>query len=47
MDRVQAFADRESDFFAVDVNSKFELSPGVKDMQLVETFCKQIGVSGA
>ncbi len=45
-DRVQAFADRESDFFAVDVNSKFEISPGVKDLRLVESFCNALRGSG-
>jgi phosphoribosylanthranilate isomerase len=40
--RVQEFAARESGFFAVDVNSKFETSPGVKDLQLLETFCDQL-----
>lgn len=44
--RVQAFADHEHDFFAVDVNSKFETSPGIKDLRLVEAFCKEIGVRG-
>jgi phosphoribosylanthranilate isomerase len=28
--------------FAVDINSKFETSPGVKDMKKVETFIKEI-----
>jgi len=26
------------DFFAVDINSKFEISPGVKDLDLVKMF---------
>lgn len=43
--RVRKFADREHDFFAVDVNSKFETSPGIKDLRLVESFCKETGVS--
>ncbi len=33
---------REPHLFAADVNSKFETSPGVKDMRLVEAFIKQI-----
>lgn len=28
--------------FAVDINSKFEISPGVKDMQKVKTFIKEL-----
>ena len=28
--------------FAVDINSKFEVSPGVKDMQKVKTFIKEL-----
>jgi phosphoribosylanthranilate isomerase len=28
--------------FAVDINSKFETSPGVKDMEKVKTFCEEI-----
>ena len=30
------------DLFALDVNSKFEKAPGVKDMQLVQQFIRQI-----
>ncbi|WP_109698393.1 phosphoribosylanthranilate isomerase [Chitinophaga deserti] len=33
---------REPHLFGADVNSKFETSPGVKDMRLVEAFIKQI-----
>jgi phosphoribosylanthranilate isomerase len=45
--RVSAFADRQPDLFAVDVNSRFETSPGVKDMQKVEDFCRSLGIRGA
>jgi phosphoribosylanthranilate isomerase len=34
--RVKTF--EHPDFFAVDINSKFEISPGVKDMDLVKMF---------
>lgn len=30
------------DLFAIDVNSKFEISPGVKNMELVQPFIKQL-----
>ena len=33
--------------FAVDINSKFETSPGVKDMKKVETFIKEINKTHA
>lgn len=28
--------------FAIDVNSKFELMPGVKDMELIRNFIQQL-----
>ena len=31
-----------NDLFAVDINSRFELSPGIKDMQKVEEFINVI-----
>ncbi len=37
-ERIKAF--RHPDFFGVDLNSKFEISPGVKDMKLVLQFKK-------
>jgi phosphoribosylanthranilate isomerase len=40
--RLKAFAAGQKDLFAADVNSKFEQSPGVKDMQLLRNFVKQI-----
>ncbi|MBL7699163.1 MAG: phosphoribosylanthranilate isomerase [Chitinophagaceae bacterium] len=43
-DALKAFA-RElvaKALFAIDINSKFETSPGVKDMKLVERFIKEI-----
>ncbi len=35
-DKIKAF--RHPDFFGVDLNSKFEISPGVKDMKLILQF---------
>jgi len=31
---------KHPDFFAVDINSKFEISPGVKDLDLVKMFAQ-------
>lgn len=31
---------RHPDFFAVDINSKFEISPGIKDLDLVKMFAQ-------
>jgi len=33
---------RNSGLFAVDINSRFEISPGIKDVEKVETFIKAI-----
>jgi phosphoribosylanthranilate isomerase len=41
-ERVKSFAVKQHELFAVDVNSKFEISPGVKDMEMIEKFCKRI-----
>ena len=40
--RLNAFARRQKDFFAADVNSRFENSPGVKDMPLLQNFVQQV-----
>lgn len=32
------------DFFAIDINSRFELSPGIKDIELVKAFKKKLSV---
>ncbi len=29
-------------FYGVDVNSRFEISPGIKDMKLIEEFTKEL-----
>ena len=42
-ERVLAFAERQPDLFAVDVNSRFETSPGVKDMEKVAAFRDRLG----
>jgi phosphoribosylanthranilate isomerase len=41
---IQSFAQTRAGkaLFALDVNSRFETSPGVKDMQLIETFIKEL-----
>ena len=36
---VTAFAGNQKNLYAVDVNSKFEVSPGLKNMDLVKQFC--------
>jgi phosphoribosylanthranilate isomerase len=41
-DKVKSFSSNQHDLFSIDVNSKFEISPGVKDMDLIEEFCKKI-----
>lgn len=41
-DRVREFAAGQSDLFAVDVNSRFESAPGVKDMDKVAGFCRTL-----
>jgi phosphoribosylanthranilate isomerase len=40
--RLKVFSVRQPDLFSVDVNSRFEISPGVKDMKRVEEFCSII-----
>lgn len=43
--RIQAFAEAERNLFSLDVNSQFELSPGVKDMAKLRDFvasCKAL-----
>ncbi len=41
---INAFAEDDvaKDLFALDVNSKFEISPGVKDMELVKKFVAEV-----
>ena len=33
-----------SSLFAVDINSKFETRPGIKDLEKVQTFCSNLGL---
>jgi phosphoribosylanthranilate isomerase len=44
VEKLKEFAKEPSSkaLFAVDINSKFEISPGVKDMQKVKTFIKDL-----
>lgn len=43
-DEIKKFATYETarDLFAIDINSKFELMPGVKDIELIKTFKKRL-----
>jgi phosphoribosylanthranilate isomerase len=40
--RVQDFAASEKNFFSLDVNSRFELSPGIKNMAKLKDFITSI-----
>ena len=43
-DRLKVFAadPMAKDLFAIDINSKFEIAPGIKDMQKVKEFVKEV-----
>jgi len=41
--RVKEFGEQHKDFFAADINSRFEISPGVKDMEKVKQFITVLG----
>ena len=41
-DKIRQFVPGQKDLFSIDVNSRFEISPGIKDMDLIEEFCKKI-----
>jgi phosphoribosylanthranilate isomerase len=41
-DAVRAFAAGQKNFFSADVNSKFEITPGVKDMEKVRKFREEM-----
>ena len=43
-DKIRQFVPGQKDLFSIDVNSRFEISPGVKDMEMIEEFCKKIKV---
>lgn len=45
IDKIKAF--RHPYFYAVDVNSRFETEPGVKDMEKVKQFLNELGVRSA
>jgi phosphoribosylanthranilate isomerase len=40
--KVKEFSKKEKNLFSLDINSKFETSPGVKDMDLIKQFLKDI-----
>ena len=42
VNKIKEFCKKEKNLFALDVNSKFEISPGVKDMRLVKKFAEEI-----
>jgi phosphoribosylanthranilate isomerase len=42
VEKIKQFIHGQKDLFSIDVNSRFEISPGVKDMDLIEAFCKKI-----
>ncbi|MFN6374895.1 MAG: phosphoribosylanthranilate isomerase [Chitinophagia bacterium] len=41
-DEIKAFASGENKLFSLDINSKFEVSPGKKDMDKIRKFAKQV-----
>jgi phosphoribosylanthranilate isomerase len=40
--RLKEFAAAHKDMFAADINSKFEVAPGVKDMDKVKIFLDEL-----
>jgi phosphoribosylanthranilate isomerase len=42
VEKIKQFIPGQKDLFSIDVNSRFEISQGVKDMDLIEAFCKKI-----
>ena len=42
IEKIKEFCASEKNVFALDVNSKFEISPGIKDMKLVRDFVVEI-----
>ena len=42
IEKIKEFCTSEKNVFALDVNSKFEISPGIKDMKLVRDFVVEI-----
>jgi len=39
---IQVFAQANSNCFAIDVNSRFEVKPGVKNIEIVKTFAESL-----
>jgi phosphoribosylanthranilate isomerase len=39
---IQRFAEANSNCFAIDVNSRFEVKPGVKNIEIVKTFTERL-----
>lgn len=44
-DEIKVFAAGENKLFSLDINSKFEVSPGKKDMDKIRKFVKQIKIN--
>jgi phosphoribosylanthranilate isomerase len=42
--QINALAGSNKNLFAVDINSRFELEPGIKDTELVAKFIKELGI---
>ncbi|MFZ9660700.1 MAG: phosphoribosylanthranilate isomerase [Chitinophagaceae bacterium] len=42
IDSLTKFESRQKNLFAVDVNSKFEVSPGIKDMNMIASFMESL-----
>jgi phosphoribosylanthranilate isomerase len=40
--KIKEFCEEQMNLFALDVNSKFEISPGLKNMQMVKRFAEEI-----
>ena len=39
---IQAFTQTNSNCFAIDVNSRFEVKPGIKNLEIVKTFAESL-----
>ncbi len=41
-EKVRAFVEKDSSAYALDLNSRFETDPGVKDLDLIDRFIKEV-----
>ena len=44
IEKIKEFCASEKNVFALDVNSKFETEPGLKNTKLLQSFQSQIGI---